>query len=63
MKRPLCGPERWVRQKEFLQGISSGAALYAASVLASRAENTGKTIVVILPDGGDRYFSTPVFED
>ena len=44
-----------------LAGISSGAALYAASQLAKREENKGKTIVVLLPDNGDRYYSTPLF--
>ncbi len=54
---------RMVGKKEgFLVGISSGAALWAAIEVAKRSENEGKNIVVILPDGGDRYYSTPIFE-
>lgn len=51
------------RWEGFLAGISSGAALWAAMELARREENRDKTIVVLLPDGGDRYLSTPLFAD
>ena len=45
-----------------LAGISSGAALYGAITLAKRPENEGKTLVTLLPDTGDRYFSTTLFQ-
>ena len=55
---------RYLAKKEgILVGISSGAALWGGIQLAKREENKGKTIVVLLPDSGDRYYSTPIFTD
>ena len=51
------------REDGILAGITAGAAVHAAVLLAKRTENSGKTIVVLLPDTGDRYLSTPMFEE
>ncbi|MGI6010115.1 MAG: cysteine synthase A [Ruminococcus sp.] len=52
-----------MKKEGFMTGISSGAALHGALLLAAKPENKGKTIVVILPDSGDRYYSTPLFTE
>lgn len=54
--------KKFATTEGMLVGISSGAALKASLILAKRAENKGKSIVVILPDSGDRYLSTPLFQ-
>ena len=55
--------KRLGRSEGILAGISSGAAVWAALQLAKRPENRGRTIVALLPDTGDRYLSTPLFND
>ena len=58
---PFTAAREFARTEGILVGISSGAALYAATQVAQRSEMEGKTIVVILPDSADRYYSTPLF--
>ena len=58
---PFCTAKELGTADGILVGISSGAALWAATQVAQREENRGKTVVVILPDSADRYYSTPLF--
>lgn len=60
-EKPFEASRMLARKEGILTGISSGAALCAALQVAKRPENEGKTIVVLLPDSGDRYYSTPLF--
>ena len=61
-EQAFTAARRMACREGVLVGISSGAALWAGLELAKRPENTGKTVVALLPDGGDRYLSTPLFE-
>ena len=58
------GEKKMAKTEGILVGISSGGSIYMQlKELAKREENAGKTIVVLLPDGGDRYLSTPLIQD
>ena len=58
----VCYSRLLARECGIMAGISSGAAAFAARIISNRPENRGKTIVTLLPDGGDRYYSTPLFD-
>ena len=62
-KEAFAGARLLAKREGILTGITSGAALSAAIKLAKRTQNKGKTIVAILPDSADRYYSSPIFED
>ncbi len=62
-EQAFAASKELTKREGILTGISSGAALHAAVELAKRPEHTGKTIVAVLPDSGDRYYSTPLFTE
>ena len=61
-KKIVAAARELARTEGILVGISSGAALHAASILASDPANVGKTVIALLPDTGDRYLSTDLFD-
>ena len=63
MMKPSSTAKKFSQVEGVLIGISSGAALAAATKIAQRSENKDKTIVVLLPDTGERYLSTPLFNN
>lgn len=63
MTKPSSAAKKFSQVEGVLIGISSGAALAAATKIAQRSENKDKTIVVLLPDTGERYLSTPLFNN
>ena len=62
-KESLTWAKRLAKTEGILAGISSGAALFAAVKVAQKPECKGKTVVALLPDSGDRYYSTPLFAE
>jgi cysteine synthase len=63
MTKPLAMARRLIREEGILCGISSGAAAHVALELARQVQNTGRVIVFVAPSTGERYLSTPLFEE